>query len=66
MDEEDDELAELEEKLKTAQLPDHALKVARKELKVNLKCVYTCFYDYIGMRCVYYYIYIFTAYKKLL
>lgn len=32
--EDDEELAELEERLKAAGLPDHALKVAQKELKV--------------------------------
>lgn len=31
----DDELAELEQRLKAANLPDHALKVAQKELKVG-------------------------------
>lgn len=31
---EDDELAELEQRLNSAELPEHALKVARKELKV--------------------------------
>lgn len=31
---EEDELAELEEQLKAAKLPEHALKVAQKELKV--------------------------------
>ncbi len=33
-DEDEDEMAELEEKLKAAELPSHALKVAQKELKV--------------------------------
>lgn len=34
-EEEDDELAELEQRLKEANLPEHALKVAQKELKVR-------------------------------
>lgn len=34
--EEDDELAELEQRLKSANMPEHALKVAKKELKVSL------------------------------
>ena len=33
--EEEDELTELEERLKAAKLPDHAQKVAQKELKVS-------------------------------
>lgn len=32
---EEDELAELQERLKAAKLPEHALKVAQKELKVH-------------------------------
>lgn len=34
MSDEDDELEELEQRLNSAKLPDHALKVAQKELKV--------------------------------
>lgn len=30
----EDEVAELEQRLNSAKLPDHALKVAQKELKV--------------------------------
>ena len=37
--EEEDEIAELEQRLRAAKLPDHALKSAKKELKV---CVCTC------------------------
>ena len=32
----EDELAELEERLNSSQLPEHALKVAKKELKVRV------------------------------
>ena len=35
VEEEDDEMAELEERLKAARLPDHAHKVAQKSLKVS-------------------------------
>ena len=34
--EEEDEIAELEQRLKAAKLPEHALKAAKKELKVNV------------------------------
>lgn len=37
--EEEDEIAELEQRLRAAKLPDHALKAAKKELKV---CACTC------------------------
>ena len=34
--EEEDEMAELEQRLRAAKLPEHALKAAKKELKVKL------------------------------
>ena len=36
LEEEEDEIAELEERLGAAKLPEHALKAAKKELKVQL------------------------------
>ena len=36
LEEEEDEIVELEERLGAAKLPEHALKVAKKELKVQL------------------------------
>ena len=33
---EEDEIAELEQRLKSANLPEHALKAAKKELKVHV------------------------------
>ena len=33
--EEEDEVAELEQRLRSAKLPEHALKAAKKELKVD-------------------------------
>ena len=35
-EEEEDEIAELEQRLGAAKLPEHALKAAKKELKVQL------------------------------
>lgn len=40
--EEEDEIAELEQRLRAAKLPDHALKAAKKELKVHVVCACTC------------------------
>ena len=34
--EEEDEVAELEQRLRSSKLPEHALKAATKELKVGL------------------------------
>jgi hypothetical protein len=34
LDDEEDEIAELEQRLRAAKLPEHALKAAKKELKV--------------------------------
>ena len=36
LEEEEDEIAELEQRLGAAKLPEHALKAAKKELKVQL------------------------------
>ena len=33
--EEEDEIAELEQRLRSSKLPEHALKAAKKELKVH-------------------------------
>lgn len=38
-EEEEDEMRELEERIETAQLPEHALRAAQKELKV---CINLC------------------------
>ena len=44
--EEEDEIAELEQRLRAAKLPDHALKAAKKELKVHVVCACTCIYSW--------------------
>lgn len=35
-DDDDDDLKELQRKIQSANLPEHAMKAAQKELKVNL------------------------------
>ena len=41
--EEEDEISELEQRLRSARLPEHALKAAKKELKVHVQCIQTLF-----------------------
>jgi hypothetical protein len=41
LDDEEDEIAELEQRLRMAKLPEHALKAAKKELKVQNEPLYS-------------------------
>ena len=50
--EEEDEIAELEQRLKAAKLPEHALKAAKKELKVNVHVgIHVRMYMNKGKKC---------------
>ena len=43
-DEEEDEIAELEQRMMSSNLPEHALKAAKRELKVQL-ILSTCMFN---------------------
>lgn len=50
-DDDDDELKELRRKIQSADLPEHAMKAAQKELKVNLILWQIVDYFFIETSC---------------
>ena len=54
-DEEEDEMKELQKRIEKAQLPEHALKIAQKELKVNNNLFSCCKHmQYFLRNCICY------------
>lgn len=50
--EEEDEIAELEQRMKSGNLPEHALKAAKKELKVHPSSYYSSLYSSLRHNCL--------------